>query len=180
MDSFLRKLLTDVPKKELDAMILKFREEMKAFDVLDIAKNTSVKFVSEDGTQNYDPDNRSPLHFELSTPAQAKATLAYNDLLIKFGLERNFEPIHHGQKIKWVYLQPNQYGLEALALKGDGTDPDEIINFVNQLVDRKKMFEKELKSKFSNGKKEGIYDVFKWTFPNPSMETASKFFDFGE
>ena len=73
MDSFLRKLLTDVPKKELDDMILKFREDMKTFDVLDIAKNTSVKFVSQDGTKNYNPDSRTPFHFELATPVQAKA-----------------------------------------------------------------------------------------------------------
>ena len=175
MDSFLRKLLTDVPKKELDDMILKFREDMKTFDVLDIAKNTSVKFVSQDGTKNYNPDSRLPFHFELATPVQAKAALAYNDLLTKLGLEKNFEPIHHGQKIKWIYLQDNQYGLKAMALKGDGNDPDEIINLVNQLVDRKKMFEQELKSKLVD-----FYDVFKWTFPNSSMATAANFFDFGQ
>jgi hypothetical protein len=175
MDSFLRKLLTNVPKKELDDMILKFREDMKTFDVLDIAKNTSVKFVSQDGTKNYNPDSRTPFHFELATPAQAKAALSYNDLLIKLGLDKESEPIHHGQKIKWVYLQDNQYGLESLALKGDGNDPDKILNLVNQFVDRKKMFEQELKSKLVD-----FYNVFKWTFPNPSMATASKFFDFGE
>ena len=64
MDSFLRKLLTAVPKKELDDMILKFREDMKTFDVLEIAKNTSVKFVSQDGVQNYNPEDRRPLQFE--------------------------------------------------------------------------------------------------------------------
>ena len=52
---------------------------------------------------------------------------------------------------------------------------DEIINLVNQLVDRKKMFEQELQSKFSNDKKEGIYDVFKWTFPNPSIAKPVNF-----
>lgn len=138
-------------------------------------KNTSVNFVSQDGTTNYNPDSRRPLHFEKATPAQVKAGLAYNDLLIKMGLERDCEPIHHGQKIKWVYLQDNQYGLEAMALKGDGNDPDEILDMVNQLVDRKKMFEQELKSKLID-----FYDVFKWTFPNPSMATAANFFDFGE
>ena len=70
MDTFLRKLLVDSPKKELDDMILKFREEMKTFDVVDIAKNTSVKFISQDGTTNYNPDERSPFHFVKKTPAQ--------------------------------------------------------------------------------------------------------------
>ena len=174
MDTFLRKLLTAVPKKELDDMILKFREDMKSFDVLEIAKNTSVKFVSQDGVHNYNPEDRRALQFVKGTPAQAKAALAYNDLIVRMGLEKTCEPIHHGQKIKWVYLQDNEYGLESLALKGDGNDPDEILELVNRLVDRKKMFEQELKSKLVD-----FYDVFKWTFPNPSMATASNFFDFG-
>ena len=173
MDSFLRKLLTSVPKKELDDMILKFREDMKTLDVLEIAKNTSVKFVSQDGVHNYNPESRRPFHFENKTPAQAKAALAYNDLIVKMGLEKTCEPIHHGSKIKWVYLQDNGYGLDAIAMKGDGNDADELLEFIDKNVDRKKMFEKELKSKLMD-----FYDVLKWSFPNPSMKTAAKFFDF--
>jgi len=173
MDSFLRKLLTASPKTELDAMILKFREDIKTLDVLQIAKNTSVKFVSADGVHNYNPEDRRPFQFVKATPAQVKACLAYNDLLLKMGLEKNVEPILHGQKIKWVYLQNNEYNLDALALKGDGNDPDELLEYVNQYVDRKRMFEQELKSKLID-----FYDVFKWEFPNPSMGTASNFFDF--
>ena len=173
MDSFLRKLLTASPKKELDDMILKFREDIKSLDVLSIAKNTSVKFVSQDGVHNYNPDDRRPLQFVKGTPAQVKACLAYNDLLVKMELDKKCEPIHHAQKIKWVYLQDNPYHLESLALKGDGSDPDEILLMVDQLVDRRKMFDQELKSKLMD-----FYDVFRWTFPNPSIGTASQFFNF--
>ena len=178
MKDFFIKLLTDSSKKELDDMILKFKENVKTLDVLEIAKNTSVKFVSQDGVHNYNPENRRPLQFVKSTPVAVKASLAYNDLLTKMGLEKQIEPIRHGEKIKWIYLQDNAYGLETMALKGDGNDADFIINFVNQYVDRNRMFEAELKSKFSNDKNQGIYDVLKWTFPNPSMTTASNFFDF--
>lgn len=173
MDGFLRKLLTSTPKAELDEMILKFRENVKTLPVLEIAKNTSVKFVSQDGTKNYNPENRKPFRFEKGTPAQVKAALGYNDLLIKFGQEKLQEPIHHGQKIKWVYLQDNPYGLDALAMKGDGTDADEIVEFIDKNVDRKMMFEQELKSKLVD-----FYDVFRWGFPNPSVDTARGFFDF--
>lgn len=174
MDSFLRKLLTSAPKAEIDDMVLKIREEVKTLPVFDIAKNTSVKFVSKDGVHNYNPESRRPLNFEDGTPAQAKAALAYNDLILKMGLEKTCEPIMHGSKIKWVYLQRNGYGLDAIAMKGDGTDGDELLEFINTHVDRKKMFENELKSKL-----EDFYDVLRWSFPNPSVKTAANFFNFG-
>jgi len=173
MDTFLRKLLTSSPKTDLDEMILKFRDSIKDLDVVDIAKNTSVKFVSKDGVHNYNPESRRPFQFVLGTPAQVKAGIAYNDLLAKWGIQKKYEPIYHSQKIKWVYLQNNPYDLDALAMKGDGTDADEILQFINQYVDRRKMFEQELKSKLID-----FYDVFKWEFPNPSMATAATFFEF--
>jgi hypothetical protein len=176
MDLFLRKLLTAAPKAEIDEMILKAREDViKTLPVIEIAKNTSVKYVSQDGANNYNPESRRPFHFENKTPAQAKAALAYNDLILKMGLEKTCEPIHHGSKIKWVYLQKNGYGLDAIAFKGDGNDADELLDFINTHVDRKKMFENELKSKL-----EDFYDVLKWSFPNPSVKTAANFFNFGE
>ena len=49
------------------------------------------------------------------------------------GLEKDCEPIHHESKIKWVYLQNNEYGLESLVLKGDGNDPDEILDMINMV-----------------------------------------------
>jgi DNA polymerase elongation subunit (family B) len=174
-DLFLRKLLTNTPKMEIDDMILKMCEDIKTLPVIEIAKNTSVKFVSRDGNKNYNPDDRTSLHFEDGTPAQVKAALAYNDLIHKFGIDIICEPIHHGSKIKWVYLQKNGYGIDAIAMKGDGNDADELLNFINDNVDRKKMFEKELKSKLID-----FYGVLKWTFPNPSVKTAATFFNFGD
>lgn len=175
MDTFLRKLLTSTPKTELDEMILKFKEETKILPVIELAKNTSVKFISQDGTKNYNPESRRSFNFEKGTPAQVKACLCYNDFILKNGLEKSYEPIHHGQKIKWVYLQDNDYGLDAFAFKADGSDPDEVMNFIEKNVDRRKMFEQELKSKLQD-----FYDVFKWEFPNPSMATSANFFDFGK
>jgi hypothetical protein len=178
LGDFLKNILMEIPKLELDDLLLKFKETIKDLDVIQIAKNTSVKFVSGDGAHNYNPESRRPFQIVSGTPAQVKACLHYNDLLDKWELTTTVEPIHHGQKIKWVYLKDNAYGIECIAMKGDGNDPDKIMEFINTYVDRTKMFEAELKSKLTNSKNEGMYDVLKWEFPNPSMKTAGKFFEF--
>lgn len=173
MGGFLKRLLQGTPQVELDDSILKFKDSIKDFDVILIAKNTSVKFVSQDGQHNYNPDIRKPFQTVKGTPAQVKACLHYNDLLNKWGLTKSVEPIYHGQKIKWVYLKKNELGIECIAMKADGHDPEKMMDFITKNVDRNAMFEKELKSKLQD-----FYTVFKWQFPNNSMKTAAEFFDF--
>jgi DNA polymerase elongation subunit (family B) len=173
MEMFLRKILTGSEREELDDMILKFREEVKTLGVIEIAKNTSVKYVSQDGKHNYCPEDRKPFSIVKGTPAQVKAAIAYNDLIDSWGLNKTTEHIHHGQKIKWVYLKDNEYMVEALAMKADGNDPPEIVNFINSNVDRSALFEKELKSKLMD-----FYNVYDWQFPNSSMKVAAQFFEF--
>lgn len=177
MKSFLEMILTDYPQKELDEMILDFKKKIPQFDVIDLAKNTSVKYVSKKG-KNYNPDNRQMFSFVEGSPAQVKAALAYNDLLGKWGMSKQCEPIHHGQKIKWVYLRQNRESLDCIALKADGTDPKKMMEYIKYHIDRTALFEKELKSKIANGKEEGIYDVLGWEFPNESMAIAAQFFSF--
>ena len=135
--------------------------------------NSSVKFKSGDGKTNYDPKTRNPLKFVDGTPAQAKAALAYNDLLKLWNLDRDVPPIFHGQKIKWVYLKQNQYGIEGLALKADDTDPDEILEFVSKYVDCNAMYEQELKSKLVD-----FYSVLNWDYPSESDAKLEEFFGF--
>ena len=179
MEQFLRDLLSAHSKEQLDETLLQFKEKIKTLPVFEIAKNTSVKFVSQDGKYNYNPDTRRPFQVILGSPAQVKACLFYNDLLTKFGLQKKVEPIHHGQKIKWVYVKENSLGIDCLAMKADGTDPDKILEFIDTYVDRTAMFDQELKSKLVNDKKQGIYDVLKWNFPSSTDKIAEEFFDFG-
>lgn len=46
----------------------------------------------------------------------------------------------NGQKIKWVYLMENDYGIDALAMKADGTDPKEILDFIEKYIDRNQLY----------------------------------------
>jgi DNA polymerase elongation subunit (family B) len=172
MKKFLEKLLTDVPQKELDDIILSFKEKIPSINVIELAKNTSVKYVSKKG-KSYNPEERRPFEIIDGSPAQVKASLAYNDLLIKWGLAEQYEPIYNGQKIKFLYLKQNPFGINGLALKADGTDPKKIMDYINTYVDRNKMYERELKSKLVD-----FYSVLNWTYPNESIKIAAQFFEF--
>ena len=90
-------------------------------------------------------------------------------------MEKQFEKITHSEKVKWVYLQPNDFYISQIAFKGDDTDPDEILNFISTHIDRKKMYERQLKSKLSE-----IYECIGWKFPNRGSQLASKTFNFDE
>ena len=174
MEQFLIDLLTgEKTQNQIDSDIINFKKGMKELRVEDLAKNTSVKFVSRNGKTNYNPKNRKPFHFERGTPAQVKAALAYNDMIHHLGMDKISEPIYHGQKIKWVYLKQNKFGIDSIALKADDTDPDGIMEFITQYIDRNALYERELKSKL-----EDFYKVLNWHYPTESSMLAGQFFDF--
>lgn len=173
--TFLEEILKDIlfkkSKEEIDEKILTFRKNLKDLSVVEIAKNTSVKFVSQDGKTVYDPKSRQPFRILTGTPAQAKAALYYNDLLKKFSLQKTVEKIHSGSKIKWVYLRDNPFNMDCLAFKSDGTDPDKIMEMINTYVDKRGLYEHELK-----GKLEDFYSILKWEFPTAEARKAAQFF----
>jgi DNA polymerase elongation subunit (family B) len=173
--SFLEEILKDVlakkSKEEIDGKILLFRKGLKDLSVTEVAKNTSVKFVSQDGKTNYDPKSRHPFHIVSGTPAQAKAALFYNDLLKKYNLQTKVEKIHSGSKIKWVYLKDNPHCMDCLAFKSDGTDPDEIMEMVNVYIDKRGLYEHELRGKLMD-----FYKILGWDFPSADARKSAEFF----
>jgi DNA polymerase elongation subunit (family B) len=173
MQKFLDDMLRKLPKDQIDASILEFKDKMSTYPVIEIAKNTSVKFKSQNGDNDYNPKTRHPFQFIDGTPAQAKAALAYNDLLKTWKLDKEVPEIFHGQKIKWVYLKQNQYGIEGIAMKADGTDPDRIMEFIEQYVDRNAMYEQELRGKLLD-----FYNVLNWSYPNETDVKLEEFFSF--
>ena len=154
---------------------MSFEETIPTISMADLAKTSSVRFVSRDGETNYAPSSRKLFQFVTKSPAQVRAALAHNDLLKVWKLEKQFEKITHSEKVKWVYTLPNDFFIESLAFKGDDTDPDEILKFVTDHIDRNKMYERELKSKLVD-----IYTAIGWQYPNRGSQLASKTFDFSE
>jgi len=173
MKQFLIDLLKKVPVDVLDKNILEFKASMKDLNVIDLAKTTSVKFMSQDKKKNYNPKTRQAFQIMSGSPAAVKAAIYYNDLLNKFELTKIIPPIFHGQKIKWVYLKQNEYDIDCLAMKADGTDPDQILEFIEKYIDRNTMYEQELKSKLID-----FYRVLGWSYPDENDAKASEFFGF--
>ncbi len=172
LDDILRGVSRDI----LDEKIMAFEESIDSHTIVDLAKTSSVRFISKSGEDNYNPKGRKQFQFPTKkTPAQVKAALAYNDFLQVWGLEKRFEKIPNGSKVKWVHLLPNDFCIETLAMKADDTDPDQILDFITHHIDRKKMYERELHSKL-----EEFYNVIGWKYPNRGSQLAMKIFDFSE
>ena len=173
MKEFIVDILKKVDQRKIDDDIIKFLETINTLSIVELAKNTSVKFISLDKTKNYNPKERKPFQTMKGTPAQVKAALMYNDLLEKWGLTKHVQPIFNGQKIKWVYIRDNEYGIDALAMKADGNDPKEMLEFITKYIDRRAMYEQELKSKLGD-----FYSILKWDYPSLESRKAEEFFSF--
>ncbi|HOS15546.1 MAG TPA: DNA polymerase domain-containing protein [Bacteroidales bacterium] len=173
--NILESILRGVSRVELDEQIMQFEENIEKYAVEELCKTSSVRFKSRDGKTDYRPIDRKRFQFVLGSPPQVKGALSYNDLLKVWKLHRQYESIGHSEKIKWCYLLPNDFNLSEIAFKGDDTDPDKILDFISHHIDRRKMYERELKSKLSE-----IYAVIGWPYPNRGSQLAENTFNFDE
>jgi len=171
---FMTGVLIDILKgddeSKLTDKIYDFKKSLSELEVTSIAKNSSVKELSK-----YLPkkkDQTAMFQFKSATPAHVKAAIAYNQLLVHFGVQNQYEPMKDGDKIKWVYLKQNPFGLDAVAMTGYN-DPDEIMNLVKTYIDYDKIFERELLKKL-----EDFYGALGWGAVLSSTKTAEKFFAF--
>jgi DNA polymerase elongation subunit (family B) len=168
-------LLRDGKRDVIDTRIMEFEESLDSYTIFELGKTTSAKFISGNGETNYNPKGRKTLEYMKGTPVGVKGALAYNDLLKIWELDKKVVPIQSGQKIKWVYLLPNDFNIEVIALKADDTDPDKVLEFVTTYIDRMGMYKAELFSKLEN-----MYEVIGWKMPNRASQLASTFFNFDE
>lgn len=174
---FMKGILTDIlqgtPNKIVNDKIVTFKDTMKDFELEDIAKNTSVKFISNTEAKiNFDPKHREPFNFEGGSTAQCKAALAYNDMLRKYELN-DTEPILHGGKIKWVYLKENPFGLSGIAFKDDGKDPKVIMDFIHKYIHRTKIWDAELEGKLTD-----FYIAMRWDMYSENAAVIDQFLSF--
>jgi DNA polymerase elongation subunit (family B) len=172
MIGVMEQILKNKTEHDINEMILNFEENLNSLSIFDGAKSTSVKFTSMDQLKEYTSKNRKPFEIIKGSPAQVKAALYYNDLLKHWKLDKMVEPIYNGQKIRYIYLKDNEFGVDNIALKADGTDPKQMLDFCNKYIDRRKMYEAELKSKLKD-----FYSVLSWSYPSLETRKAEEFFE---
>ena len=169
-NDFLKLILKGSEQKEIDDLILAFRNKImsKDTDIVLLGNPTSVKTLNE-------YIGRKPRAGEVMTeikkgaPANVKAAIRYNDLLRFWNIKGHSE-IVQGDKIKWIYLIDNPYKIDAIGFLNFDM-PDKMRTFLNNYADRKKSFETILQSKLEN-----FYNDLGWTLNlNPNI---NKFFSF--
>jgi DNA polymerase elongation subunit (family B) len=170
MGEILIEILRGDTETQITDKVYNFKKELVNMDVVKIAKAGAVKNLTK-----YMPKKKQQtamFQFPSGCPAHVKASIAYNQLLIHFGLENQFAPLKDGDKIKWVYLKQNPFGLDAVGLNGY-SDPKEIMDLVTTYIDYDKIFERELLKKL-----EDFYGALNWGEVLSSTKTAEKFFAF--
>lgn len=169
MTQMLKDILKKTPKDVIDNKILALKHSLDGVNYLEVARNTSANNISE-----YDADPTNGLNkFKKGTPAHIKAAIVYNRLLKYYGIEKQYEGISDGEKIKYLYLKSNPLQIDAVAVKGYH-DPKEIIQLVEQYIDTDALFENELRNKLDD-----FYSALNWgNIPTEVNQKADEFFSF--
>jgi len=166
LKNVLEDILANVPKEKIDERIINFKDSMKLVDFDRIAMPTGVKNLKKYTAGK----NGNFTQFAKGSPAHVKAAINYNDLLGHFGCGKQYEQISEAQKIKWVYLKPNELAMESCGYKGY-EDPPQIIEFIKTYIDHKKMYAQMLEKKIMM-----FYETLKWDVPVNKKTSLERFF----
>ena len=153
----LEQVLKGVPKHEIDSQLLEFRGKILSGEI-PIEKIGNPQAVKK---LNKFTERKARAGEMFSTigkgaPAAVKAAIIYNDLLRFWKLDKKYNYITQGEKIKWIYLKNNPYRIEAIAFL-DYDIPKEIRTFIEKYADRQKVFDSILLNKL-----EGFYSDLEW------------------
>lgn len=130
-----RTMLKDSVEKILNGEFLnKIIQENKQY----IMNCSPEDIAITSGVNGYEKYNcKGFLEYEKGTPIHVKATIFYNDLLKRFKVT-SVKPYQPGDKIKYVFLKPNQYNIDIVGFINKL--PEEF--GLNDLVFNEKHFEK--------------------------------------
>jgi DNA polymerase elongation subunit (family B) len=104
----------------------------------------------------------------LGTPVHTKGALYFNKILSHFNLEKKYEKIKSGNKIKWFYPSKNSFNFSSLAFSEEFPKEFNTIFPANHI----KMFDKSVTPPVQR-----LYECIGWEIPKITMETETDLFD---
>ena len=163
LENIIIDILHDADPNQLNNEIIQFKKKLFEYGIHDIMNPTSVKDI-----EKWAPDEG--VKYKKSTPVHVKSAMNYNSLMADKGII-NTPTVQNGDKIIWTYLKDNPYNFNTISLMGYD-DPEIIVNFVENYINRDKLFDKALE-----GKLQSIWDDLGWgsIVMNPNV---SKFYIF--
>jgi hypothetical protein len=139
---------------------------MKLMEFDKIAIPTSVKGISKYHIR----DGQIFNSYKLGTPVHVKSSIFYNDFLKYKKISNRYSPIANGEKIKWVYLKQNEFGLSVIGFKGHDDAP-KIIEFIKTHINTDKIYKQVLHKKIMM-----LYEALGWDEPTDASKNIERFF----
>ena len=141
------KVMLNGTETDVQKFISDFKEEFKSLPVEDISFPRSVN-----GMKEY---KDSSTIYKKSTPIHAKGALIYNHFLKDFKLDKKYQLIQNGEKIKFVYLKtPNTFNQSVISFPNRIPKEFDIEKFVDYDLQFEKTFLDPIKI---------ILDCLNWT-----------------
>lgn len=106
------KIILDKDEKEAQQYIKDVKNRFNQLNIEQIAITSSISNLEK----YYDDYKANHFSFAKGTPIHVKAAITYNNLIDKFNLQKSYQYIKSGDKIKYVFLkEPNICRNEAIA-----------------------------------------------------------------
>lgn len=162
-------------KKIIETMLLtqNINETSKilneTYEIFTKLKVEDITFVSGiKGYEKYAAQCDGLTSLAKGMPLHVKAAYVHNTLLDRFKIDKKYEKISSGDKVRFFYVKPNSYNVTAVAYKY--YYPDEF----------KKIFEPDYDTMFENhifSVIERFYENVKWTVQKPGNLVQTNLFD---
>lgn len=141
----------------------------ETYDVFKTLPIEDIAFVM--GVKGYEKYASKCNEFNIAkgTPVHVKAAYLHNFINKKLGVDKKYEEISSGDKIRYYYtLKPNKYGIDVVGFKYNR--PVEYDEYLK--IDYEKMFERILYNSI-----ERFYDNVKWQIRKPTDSVQTELFD---
>lgn len=156
-------MLKTKSRHETDKIFLEVYDKFKTLSIEELA---AVRGISE-----YEKYSLRCNGFQTckAMPSHVKAAYFYNLLVDKLGIQRKYEKIGSGDKVRHFYIrQPNKYGIKMIGYKYDF--PNEFREIFEP--DYELTFEKEVYAVI-----ERFYDAVSWKLKKPSEQVQTDLFE---